>query len=289
MSEVFLNGSFVEASQARISPMDRGFLFADGIYEVIPVFNGVLFRAEQHLRRLERSLDGLQIPSPHSVPEWMELCRELVRRNGGGELSLYMQVTRGAPDKRDHPFPYPVVPPTVFMSATSITRSPTHDPDAALGFAAITLDDIRWGRCDIKSVSLLPNVLAKQQAYAMGAAEAILIRDGLVTEGASTNVFLIKDGRIGTPPRSTLILNGITRELIIELCDRHRIALVEREIAKAELYDADEIWISSSTKDITPIVSVDTRKIGHGVPGELWKSFARRFVDYKLSVCSRSD
>ena len=286
MNEVFLNGSFIEASQARISPMDRGFLFADGIYEVIPVFNGVLFRAEEHLRRLERSLEGLQIPSPHSVPEWMALCRELVRRNGGGDLSLYMQVTRGAPDKRDHCFPYPSVPPTVFMSATSITLSPVHDADAALGFAAVTLEDIRWGRCDIKSVSLLPNILAKQQAHAMGATEAILIRDGLVTEGASTNVFLIKDGRISTPPRSTRILGGITRDLIIELCASHRIELVEREIPKARLYDADEIWISSSTKDVTPIVAVDGRTIGHGVPGPLWKSFARLFVDYKLSVCS---
>lgn len=288
MTEVYLNGSFIEASQARISPMDRGFLFADGIYEVIPAFAGVLFRAEAHLLRLERSLEGLQIPSPHSVAGWMELCRELVHRNGGGDLSLYMQVTRGAPDKRDHCFPYPSIPPTVFMSATPITLSPVHDPIAALGFAAITLEDIRWGRCDIKSVSLLPNILAKQQAYALGAAEAILVRDGLVTEGASTNVFLIKDGRISTPPRSTRILGGITRELIIELCASHRIPFVEREIPKAQLYDADEIWISSSTKDVTPIVTLDNRTIGHGIPGPLWKSFARLFVDYKLSVCSSS-
>jgi D-alanine transaminase len=286
MAEVYLNGNFTDASQARISPMDRGFLFADGVYEVIPAFNGVMFRAEQHLRRLQRSMDALQIESPHSLARWLELCAGILQRNGGGDQGVYMQVTRGAPQKRDHGYPQPgEVAPTVFMSTSPIGASAVSHPDAAPGATAITLDDLRWSRCDIKSVSLLPNIMAKQQAVAAGASEAILIRDGLLTEGASTNVFVVRDGRIFTPPRSNRILGGITRELVIELCQLHDFRLAEQDIPRWQLADADEIWISSSTKDVMPIVVLDSRAIADGRPGPVWKEFARRYRDYKHEAC----
>lgn len=288
MAEVYLNGNFIEASQARISPMDRGFLFADGVYEVIPAFNGVMFRAEQHLRRLQRSMDALQIESPFSQTRWLELCSEILQRNGGGDQGVYMQVTRGAPSKRDHGYPSAEVAPTVFMSTSPIGASAVTNPEAAPGATAITLDDLRWSRCDIKSVSLLPNIMAKQQAVIAGATEAILVRDGLVTEGASTNVFVVRDGRVITPPRSNRILGGITRELVIELCQLHDFRFQEQEIPRWQLADADEIWITSSTKDVMPIVVLDSRAIANGRPGPVWKAFAQRYREYKDKFCGNA-
>lgn len=285
MAEVYLNGTFTDALQARISPMDRGFLFADGVYEVIPAFNGVLFQPEQHLRRLQRSLDALQIESPYSAEQWMELCKEILRRNGSGDQGVYMQITRGAPDKRDHGYPKPAVTPTVFMATSTIAASAIGAPDSEPGAIAITLDDQRWSRCDIKSVSLLPNIMAKQQAITAGAIEAILIRDSLVTEGASTNVFIVKGEHIITPPRSHHILGGITRELVIELCQLHGFTLLEQEIPRWQLADADEIWITSSTKDVLPIVTLDGRAVGAGRTGATWKNFARHYRDYKHRLC----
>ncbi len=288
MTAVYLNGSFIHADQARISPMDRGFLFADGVYEVIPVFNGVMFRGEEHLVRLDRSLDGLGIARPHTTDVWMELCEEIVKRNGGGTTSVYLQVTRGAPGKRDHLYPAASVGATVFMATSPIGLSAVHDIEGAKGSSAILLDDIRWGRCDIKSIALLPNVMARQKAADAGAIEAIFIRDGLVTEGSSTNVFIAKDGVVATPPRSNKILGGITRQLVIELCAKAGLALEEREISKDELLAADEIWVSSSSKDAAPIVSLDGKSVGQGRPGPVWKKLAAQFLDYKSTVCGLS-
>ncbi|ERS12899.1 cytochrome C550 [Alcanivorax sp. PN-3] len=285
MSTVYLNGAFMAMEQARISPMDRGFLFADGVYEVIPAFNGVLFRFEEHLRRLERSLSALYLINPHDRAGWRRRCEELIQRNGGGNLSLYLQITRGAADKRDHAFPDPPVPPTVFMSTAPLTVPTEDSPGQVTGAAAITLDDIRWARCDIKSISLLPNILLRQQAIASGAREAILIHDGFVTEGAASNVFIVKDGEIATPPASHAILGGITRDLVIELCRAQDLPLREREISEAELGDADEVWISSSTRDVVPVVSLDGRPVGSGRPGETWKILARHYIAFKRRLC----
>ncbi|MCE7522196.1 D-amino acid aminotransferase [Alloalcanivorax xenomutans] len=285
MSTVYLNGAFMAMEQARISPMDRGFLFADGVYEVIPAFNGVLFRFEEHLRRLERSLSALYLINPHDRAGWCRRCEELIQRNGGGNLSLYLQITRGAADKRDHAFPDPPVSPTVFMSTAPLTVPTEDSPDRITGAAAITLDDIRWARCDIKSISLLPNILLRQQAIAVGAREAILIHDGFVTEGAASNVFIVKDGEIATPPASHAILGGITRDLVIELCREQELPLREREISEAELGDADEVWISSSTRDVVPVVSLDGRPVGSGRPGETWKILARHYIAFKRRLC----
>lgn len=289
MNQVYLNGSFVPADQARISPMDRAFLFADGVYEVIPAFNGVLFGAEAHLRRLERSLAALQMGSPYTLDAWRDLCEELLARNGGGDQGVYVQVTRGAPARRDHSFPAASTPQTVFMATSAIAPSPVNDPDNARGHSAITVDDIRWGRCDVKSVALLANVLAKQQATIAGAVEAILIRDGWLTEGSSTNVFVVRNGGIATPPHSTRILGGVTRDLVVQLCRDNGFEVQEREVAKHELYDASELWISSSTKDVMPIVSLDGRSIGEGAPGTVWKRVAGVYLAHKRRVCGALD
>lgn len=287
--DVFINGSYTDAAAATISPMDRGFLFADGVYEVIPAFNATLFGAGPHLSRLARSLAALEIPNPHELPQWEELCKELLSRNGGGNQAVYLQVTRGAPASRDQGFPATPVPPSVFMTTYPIKRSAVHTPDSAAGESAILVEDIRWQRCDIKTIGLLANVLCKQRAARAGAVEAIQIRDGQVTEGSSTNVFMVKDGEVSTPPAGHRILSGVTRQIVIDLCRDMSIPLRERDITQAELMDADEIWISSSTKDALPIVELEGQPVGKGVPGVVWKVLARQFLEYKRSICGPLD
>jgi len=287
--DVYLNGAFTDAGQACISPMDRGFLFADGAYEVVPAFNGVLFGFDAHLGRLQRSLDALQIGNPYTTPQWRNLCLELVERNGSGDLAVYLQVTRGAPESRDQAFPASSVPTTVFMTTYPIPRTAVHSPDTATGAAAILADDLRWSRCDIKSVALLANVLCRQQAANAGAVEAIQIREGLVTEGSATNVFIVTGGSVATPPCSHKILAGITRETVIGLCTDLKVAVCEREIPREELLGAEEIWITSSSKDALPIVTLDGRPVGNGVPGPVWKDLARFFVEHKRSICGGTE
>lgn len=281
---VHLNGEFINAEQAKISPMDRGFLFADGVYEVIPAFNGVLFRLDAHLQRLERSLWEVAIDNPHNRDGWRKLCKEMVNANGGGNISVYLQVTRGVIDKRDHAFPEPAVAPTVFLTCAPIAVPPT-DPDETIGATAITLTDTRWARCDIKSTSLLPNILLRQQAVSSGALEAILLRDGFVTEGAASNVFVVEDGKVSTPPHSPQILGGITRDLVVELCHRHHLPLTEQAIPEHRLYQADEIWMSSSTKDVVPITRLNDRAVGDGSPGNTWEILARHYIQFKRRLC----
>lgn len=285
MATVYLNGDFMDAEQARISPLDRGFLFADGVYEVIPAFNGVLFRLEEHLRRLARSLAEIRITDPYDSAQWRRLCEEMVARNGGGHLSLYLQITRGAAARREHTFPDPPVPPTVFISSSPLSVPEADQAARTEGVAAITLDDIRWARCDIKSVSLLPNLLLRQRALESGAQEAILLRDGFVTEGAASNVFIVRDGRVCTPPLSHCILGGVTRDLIIELCREQGLPVIEAEVSEPALHDADEIWISSSTKGPVPVTELNGRQVGDGRPGATWKTVARHYIEFKRRLC----
>jgi len=287
MNIVYLNGSFIPKEEASVSVMDRGFLFADGVYEVIPVYSGKLFRLDEHLSRLQRSLDAIRLQAPFKPEEWQAMLCELVDKNGGGNQALYLQVTRGIENIRDHRFP-DQVKPTVFAMSNPITKPSgkdlKHILDNTPGISTITTKDIRWDRCDIKSISLLPNILLRQQALDAGAQEALLIKNGYLTEGAASNCFVIKDGVIFTPPKNKLILGGITRDLIIELARKNQIDCKEVPINEATLNNADEIWISSSTKEIVPVVELDNKAVGQGKVGPLWRKMTGLYIQYKLSL-----
>lgn len=289
MATVFLNGEFLDADAARISPMDRGFLFADGVYEVIPCYAGKPFRLDEHLRRLEYSLAAIRLAVPQSRDDWRALITQLVARNGGGSVSVYLQVTRGVAAVRDHAFPAEPVAPTVFAFTSPLKKPPVDYLDEAGGSRAITLDDTRWARCDIKSVSLLANVLLRQAAIDAGASECLMLRDGFLTEGAASNAFIVKDGVLATPPHSHCILGGITRDLIIELARRHGIPVEEREISEQELHAADEVWVTSSIREIVPVTRLNDHAVGDGRVGPMWKRLARIYFDFKNGLFEQGE
>jgi D-alanine transaminase len=270
----YLNGSFLPLREARISPLDRGFLFADGVYEVIPVFGGRPFRFGPHFARLARSLAEIRMREPHDLEGWRTICRELIAANGGGDQYLYFQVTRGAEYGRNHA-PLPDLEPTVFAFAAPLPR-----PDArqlATGAACITAADTRWARCDIKSIALLPNILLRQLAVDAGAGETILLRDGWLMEGSASSVHVVVDGEVLSPPNSTWILPGTTRsvveELLLELGIPHR----STPVAEATLRAADEIWLGAATRDITAVTRLDGQPVGAGAPGPVWQRVHRGF------------
>ncbi len=276
---VHLDGAWLPLSQARVPVLDRGFIFGDGVYEVIPVYGRRPFRLPQHLARLERSLAAIRLDPPLDARGWTALIDELLARNPGGDRSVYLQVTRG-PARRDHAFPRAPTP-TVFAMV-----SPLNPPDPALleeGAAAVVLEDIRWSRCDIKSVNLLANILLRQQAVERGALEAILVRDGQVTEGAASNVFIVRAGEIRTPPTSRFMLPGITRDLVLELARAHGLPCREVPVSESELRGADEIWITSSTREVLPVTRLDGRPVGTG-PGPVWRRIMPLYQEYKRSL-----
>ncbi len=278
---VYLNGRFLPAGEAQVSVMDRGFLFGDGIYEVIPVYAGRLFRLAEHLQRLDNSLAGIRLDNPLEPEQWTRVLNELVERNGGGDLSLYLQVTRGPAPKRDHAFP-PQVMPTVFAMV-----SPLIPPDAerqARGVRLITLEDIRWRWCHIKSIALLGNVLLKQQALDSGHDEAILVRDGLATEGSASNLFAVIDNLLVTPPKSADLLPGITRDLLLELARTHGMPCAEKSISQEQLLNAQEIWITSSTREVAAAVELDGKPVGNGRPGDWWQQMNTWYQAYKTAL-----
>jgi len=279
MSTVYLNGKFLPEDQAYVSALDRGFIFGDGVYEVIPAFGGALFRFPQHLQRLDDSLSAIRLTNPLSAQAWHDTLAELVTRNGGGDRSVYVQITRGVAP-RNHAFP-PGVPPTVFAMCSRLAELPADI--LAHGVAAVALEDIRWKYCHIKAISLLPNTMLRQQAIEAGADEAILIRDGNVTEGAASNVFAVKDGILRTPPKGALLLPGITRDLVLELAAANDIAAREQAIPEAALRGADEIWLTSSTREILPVTRLDGAPVGNGKPGPLWQRMYRLYQDFKRS------
>ncbi|WP_250656877.1 D-amino acid aminotransferase [Alkalimarinus coralli] len=283
MSVAFLNGEFLPLEEARISPLDRGFLFADGVYEVIPFYSGRSFGLDGHLARLQRSLDAIRLTVDMSLAAWQSLVTMLVENNGGGDVSVYLQVTRGAYSKRDHGFPSEVKP-TIFAMVSPIDSPLAADATKAKGIKAITVLDTRWDRCDIKSISLLPNILLKQQASDAGAQEAILIRENRVTECAAANVFVVKNGTIYTPEKDQHILGGITRDIIIRLALEHGMPLKEMVMEPAFLEDADEIWISSSTREVVPVIELNGKVIGNGSPGKLWQQMAECYQDNKKRI-----
>jgi D-alanine transaminase len=270
----YLNGEFLPLRDARISPLDRGFLFADSVYEVLPVFDGRMFRFREHFDRLARSLQEIRLASPHTHPQWLELLSELIRRNGGVDMYVYVQVTRGMEFGRNHTFPAQAAPSVFAMAA------PLPPMTAELrenGISAITVQDFRWGRCDIKTTGLLANVLMKQQAADAGAQEAIIIRDGEVLEGASMSIFVVSAGKIATPPNSRRILPGTTRDAAVELVAGDDMPVEIRPIRLEELRAADEVWLSASTRNVIAVTKIDGRAVGNGKPGPLWKRAERAF------------
>jgi len=283
MSVAFLNGSFLPLEEARISPLDRGFLFADGVYEVIPYYDGVSFGLEGHLTRLQRSLREVRIPLTTSIAEWEELLDQLVAKNGSGDLSVYLQITRGAYETRDHSFPAEITP-TIFAMVSPIVSPLAADATKAKGITAITIPDTRWSRCDIKSISLLPNILLKQQAADAGVQEAILIRDNHITECAAANVFAVKNGTIYTPIKDDHILGGITRDIIIGLAADHQMPLQEIAMTPEFLEEADEVWISSSTREVLPVIALNGCPVGNGQPGALWQVMVGHYQANKKRV-----
>ncbi|MFE8072728.1 D-amino acid aminotransferase [Marinobacteraceae bacterium S3BR75-40.1] len=274
--QVWLNGEFMAAEAARISPLDRGFLFGDGVYEVIPVYAGRPFALQAHLDRLDRSLAAIGLQVPENRGDWSRLIDTLVADNGGGDQAVYLQITRGPAPQRDHLFPEQPHP-TRFLMSWSLGDKLRQALDVEQGIRAVTLDDNRWLRCDIKATSLLPNALLKQAAQEAGAEEAILVRDGRVTECAAANVFLVEQGHLVTPPADHHILHGITRNWIVALAGREGVTCREEPIARERLLEAEEIWISSSTREIVPVIELDGRHVGNGTPGPVWRRIAESY------------
>lgn len=281
MSVVYLNGRFVAAEDAKVSVMDRGYLFGDGIYEVIPVYRGQAFLLEGHLARLQRSLNGIQLANPLDNVSWASLINDLVSQNGGGDQAVYLQITRGAAAQRDHIFPQ-AVSAGIFMMSNPLKPVPADWHQQ--GIQCITVDDIRWQRCDIKAIALLANCLMKQRAQEAGCQEALLLRDGKLTEGAASNAYLVIDGEIITAPSSPQILSGITRDLILALADAVGFTVQQRCASETELRAADEIWISSSTKELVPVTMLDGQPVGSGQPGPVWQQLHQQFQQYKSEV-----
>lgn len=277
MTIAFFNGEFLPLEEVRVSPLDRGYLLGDGVYEVVPVYGGRLFCIEEHMDRLGRSLAAIELRDPFIRTRWLGMLEELVERNGGGERSVYFQVTRGVAP-RNHAFPAGADPVVFAMTKPAPARvMPTP-------VSAITRVDNRWDRCDIKSIALLPNVLLRQQAVAAGAAEAILLKDGFLTEGAASNVFLVHGGRVRTPPKSPKILAGITRDVVVALGRSAGIEIQETEISGDELKTAEEIWVTSSTMEMSPVVKLDGEAVGAGDVGPVWHELYQRFSRFKVDA-----
>ena len=281
---IYLNGEWMPIEQARIPVLDRGFIFGDGVYEVIPSYSGHPFRLREHLLRLQSSLDGVRIDNPYAIERWEQLVRDIVARNPWEDQGVYLQVTRGVAP-RDHAFPKGAKQ-TVFMMS-----NPLVTPSQELrerGVAAITVADNRWLRCDIKSVSLLANCLLRQSAVDAGAAEAVLLRDGQLTEGSASNIFVVSNGVIVTPPKSNFILPGITYDVVIELAQAQRLPLEVRQVSEAEVRAADELWLTSSTKEVLSISTLDGKPVGHGAgagrPGPVAARVYQLYQDYKRTV-----
>ena len=277
---IYLNGKFMPVEEAVIPVLDRGFIFGDGVYEVIPVYSRHPFRLQEHLQRLQESLESIRLDNPHSNDEWRELTRRVIDLNESDDQSLYLQVTRGVA-KRDHAFPEKTVP-TVFIDSNPL-NSPA-DEQLQSGVGAITATDNRWLRCDVKSTALLPNVLLRQLAVDAGCVETLLLRDGLLTEGAASNVFVVKAGIMLAPAKSNLMLPGITYDVVLELAKANDIAYELRNITQAELNDADEIWITSSSKEILPVTTLDGRPVGNGKPGPVFQRMHGLYQSYKAQV-----
>jgi D-alanine transaminase len=273
----YLNGKFLPLTEATVSPFDRAFLFGDAVYEVVPVYASRPFRLRQHLDRLNRSLAGIRMPVPMPHGDWAHVCKELISRNGADDAYLYMQVTRGAEFGRNHAWPEGLKP-TLFAYCTELDPLPL--ALAENGVAAVTATEIRWARRDIKSTSLLGNILLKKLAADAGAFETIMLENGELTEGSSTTVHVVKNSVIHTPPNSHHILPGTTRDVVTELADLLSIRNLSAPISEAALRGADEIWLAFSTRGVLPVTKLDGAAVGGGVPGPLFKRMSIAFANY---------
>ncbi|WP_255573487.1 D-amino acid aminotransferase [Deefgea tanakiae] len=280
----YLNGEFAALDQLKISVLDRGFLFGDGIYEMIPVYSHAIFRLDEHLARLEKNLAAISIQNPYSRSEWRRLVVSLVEQQNFADQSIYLQVSRGPAFPRNHAFPAEVSP-TVFMFS-DVLEAPANLL-VEQGVHAITATDVRWLRCNIKAISLLANVLAKQQAADAGVAETILLRDGLMIEGAASNIFIVKAGIIYAPAPSDLMLTGITYDLLIELAEQNDLPLQLGDVTEAMLRQADEVWLTSSSKEILAIIVLDGQPVGNGQVGPIYKRMVSFYQDFKTTVMRR--
>ena len=274
---VYLNGQYLPLNEAKVSVLDRGFLFGDGVYEVIPSYHGQLFHFQDHLARLENSLDGIRLSNPHSREQWLEILTPLL--DASEDQYIYLQITRGVAAKRDHAFPENTAP-TVFAMCSKI--APFADRDN--GVRAVTMDDSRWGFCNIKAITLLGNILHRQEAVDQDCVEALLVKNGHVTEGAASNVFAVIDGVLVTPPKGNDILPGITRDVILEIARINNIPCREQSIALDTLKSASEIWVTSSTREIIPVVELDGKPVANGKPGPVWRTMNQLFQAYKQSL-----
>ncbi|GBF29273.1 D-alanine aminotransferase [bacterium MnTg03] len=280
--KLYLNGNYTAVKKAKISVFDRGFMFGDGVYEVIPVYSGKLFRSEGHLARLQYSLDAIDIPNPLTTLQWIEIFSTLIEHNFPSVDSvIYLQITRGTMEKRDHAWP-PDMQPNVLVTCTEQVYA--KQDSATAGAKAVTLDDTRWSDCHIKTINLLANALLHQEARNQGANEAILIREGFAIEGSQSNLFIVRDDIVITPPKSRHMLGGITREIVLELCQQNKIICSEKNISEDDLHQANEIWLSSATREILPIVTLNQHAVGNGRPGVVWQQIIQLYHEYKFNL-----
>jgi len=275
---VYLNGQFVPISQASVSVLDRGFIFGDGIYDVIPVYQRKLFRPQQHLDRLTRSLAAVGIDNIYSHEQWLQIISNLLEKSEGADLLVYIQVTRGVAI-RSHAFPLNTKP-TVFIMVNAM--SPPSKETRERGVACVTMQDVRWLRCDIKSTSLLGNVLAAQNAAQHSALETIQFRDGYLTEASASNVWIVKNHTLLGPKKNNLVLEGIRYGLFEELCEKHGIPMEMRAISQEEVFDADEVLLSSATKEVLPVILIDSKPVGLGKPGPMYAKLYAIYQEAKL-------
>lgn len=273
----YLNGAYLPLAEARVSPLDRAFLFGDAVYEVVPVYASRPFRLGQHLDRLDRSLGEIRMSPPLPHVDWGRICDELISRNAASDASVYIQVTRGAEFGRNHAWPEGLKP-TLFAYCSGLPPMPPSLLEQ--GVAAVTAPDIRWARRDIKSTALLANVLLKKLGLDAGAYETILMENGELTEGCSTTVHVVKGGRIYTPPNGHHILPGTTRDVVTELAERLGVRSESQAVPAARLRDADEIWLAFATRGLLPVTTLDGAPVGSGRPGPLFKQMTAAFSDY---------
>ena len=277
---VFLNGRLLPIEQATVSVLDRGFIFGDGVYELVPVYSRVPFRLEEHLARLERSLGETRIRNPYSHAQWRAHLYALIDAQPFEDQGIYFQVTRGVA-KRDHAFPVNVEPTVFMMSNPLVNPQPAQ---VEKGASAVSAQDYRWLRCDIKSISLIGNCLLRQISAEAGGAETILFREGKLTEASASNVFIVKRRVIQSPPKSNLILPGITYDVVVELARANGLPLEFKDIPEADVRAADELWVSSSSKEVFPIVQLDGRPVGDGRPGPVFQRMYALYQEFKQKV-----
>jgi D-alanine transaminase len=277
---VFLNGKYMPVEEARVPVLDRGFIFGDGVYELVPVYSRIPFRLDEHLARLERSLAAVRIRNPYSRAEWREILLNVIAKQPHEDQGVYFQVTRGVA-RRDHAFPKDVAP-TVFVMSNPLVTPPQQLVER--GASAVSAVDDRWLHCDIKSISLIGNCLLRQVSADAGAVETILFRDGRLTEASASNVFVVKRGVIVSPPKSNLILPGITYDVVVELAQGAALPLEFRPVAEAEVREADEVWVTSSSKEVLAVVSLDGRPVGEGWPGPMFRRMYGLYQEFKQKV-----